>query len=78
MKDEICKMLDFKFRIRNEIHQLKDTHEVLVLKYRYVMFMTWEQIAEKMQYSLIQVQRIHAKALTSFYNKHTNILKKVG
>ena len=45
------------------IDQLDEYGQKLVLMYRYILGMTWEQIAKKMPYSVKTIQRIHGRAL---------------
>lgn len=48
---------------------------MLVLRYRYIDFLKWEDIAEKMEYySLKSVYRIHSAALDSV----ADILQSIG
>lgn len=63
IKDETLRFLDIKKNIRQAINTVKDRDEQLLLKLRYINFLTMEQIAEKMSFSLTQVNRIHSKAL---------------
>ena len=37
-----------------------------MLSKRYLLMKTWEQIAEEMDYSVVQIHRIHKKALEIF------------
>ena len=51
-------------RIRDAIGRLQPT-EMRILWYRYIDGLSWDRIAEKMQYSQRFVLRIHGKALRS-------------
>ena len=51
--------------IRQTIARMKDPDESLLLTLRYIEFMRWEVIAEKMHFSQTQVFRIHREALKS-------------
>ena len=51
-------------RIRDTIGRLQPT-EMRILWYRYIDGLSWDRIAEKMQYSQRFVLRIHSKALRS-------------
>lgn len=63
IKEETLSFLDVKENIRQAINSVEDKDEYLLLKLKYIHFLTWEQIAEKMSFSLTQVHRIHSKAL---------------
>ena len=63
IKNEIESMLEVGKSARKNILALKNKEERLVCKYRYIMFLTWEQIAEKMHMSVRNVHRIHGRAL---------------
>lgn len=78
VSDEMCSLLERKFEIRSEIMKLPDVDELIVLKYRYVDLMKWEDICEKMNKSYRTVNRYHNSGLTSFYNMYQYKMKKVG
>ncbi len=63
IKADINAMLTLKFEIREVINNVRDNEERLVLKYRYLNFLSWEEIAIKMNISLRTVFRIHGSAL---------------
>lgn len=74
VEEEMNRLLDLKSDIRKTVNQVEDVKGVLVLRYRYLEFMTWEAIAEKMTYSMRQIHRIHEAALTAM----VGILKDVA
>ncbi len=63
IKDEIEQLIELKKAIRDVINKVEDKNEMLVLKYRYLMFYQWDEICEKMHYSPRQIHRIHDSAL---------------
>jgi septation ring formation regulator EzrA len=63
--DEIEHLISLKKEIRNVINQVEDVNEKLVLKYRYLIFLQWDEICIKMNYSKRQMYRIHDSALES-------------
>lgn len=75
---ELCNLLERKFEIRSELMQLPDVDELLVLKYRYVDLLQWEEICDKMNKSNRTINRYHDRGLTSFYNMYQSKFKKVG
>jgi len=66
INQEIDRFIDLKKEIHDSIDKIKNRKEQLVLRYRYIEFLTWEQTAERMNYSIMQVHRIHSNALQNF------------
>ena len=62
---DIEKMLSLKLKIRTSIDAVQDNDERLLLKYRYLNFMKWEEICVKMQISIRTAHRIHATAISN-------------
>ena len=62
--------MEQQIRLRKEITQkieeMPDETEKTVLRLRYIRWMKWEQIAERMGYSLRNITKIHGKALVHF------------
>lgn len=63
INDEIEQMLNLKLEIRTVINEVQDNNEKLLLKYRYLNFMQWDEVCEKMNIAMRTSQRIHAEAL---------------
>ena len=61
--EEIEQFIALKKQIRDVINQVEDVNEKLVLKYRYLIFLQWDEICVKMSYSKRQMYRIHDSAL---------------
>lgn len=61
--EEMADLMGLKMEIREKIHQVEHPNRKIVLQYRYINFFKWEEIAEKMSYSLKQIHRIHSDAL---------------
>ena len=59
-------LYDFMSYLSKEIDKIEDVVERALLRYRYFLGLTWEEIADKMGYSLRQVHRIHKSALENF------------
>lgn len=59
------RMLSLKLEIRESINAVQDNDEKLLLKYRYLNFMSWEDICSYMQVSMRTAHRIHAAALSN-------------
>lgn len=66
IREELDAYITLKGEILSAISRHSDEDESLLLKLRYVEFMTWEQIAEKMNYSTRQIYRLHKDALNNF------------
>lgn len=60
---EIRDLLDIKCEIKAVIQSIKDYRYRDVLDKRYVSGRSWEQIAVEMNYSYMQVCRLHGEAL---------------
>lgn len=66
LEEERTKAVRKYTEIRKQIRKVKDETEQEVLEKRYMMDMTWEDIAEKMGHSTRNIYRIHGKALEHF------------
>ncbi len=60
---EIDLLVDLKEQIRSVIAAVPDTDERMVLSYRYVHNLTWEQISDELNESVSTVKRRHKSAL---------------
>lgn len=67
---DIGKKMDALSRVRCDIEcslqSIEDGTLRLLMEYRYLNGMTWEEVAVKMNYSWRQVIRLHGKALAKF------------
>lgn len=67
---ELKDQMEQRIRIRREITQrieaMQDETEKTVLRLKYIHWLRWEQIAERMGYSLRNITKIHGKALAHF------------
>ena len=61
---EINELQIVRQEIRAALNQLEDENLKLLMEYRYIDGLTWEQIAVKMNYCWRQVCRKHGQALT--------------
>ena len=66
INSEIDSFVDLKTDIHNKIMQISDNTEKLILKYRYIEFLTWEEIAVRLDFTFQWVHVLHKKALNSF------------
>ena len=62
---EIERMLSLKLEIRTVINAVPNNEERLLLKYKYLNFLSWEDVCEKMNVSMRTAHRIHASALAN-------------
>lgn len=60
---EIDEMQIARKEIRDTLNQLEDENLKLLMEYRYIDGMTWEQIAVKMHYGFQWVCKLHGRAL---------------
>ena len=63
IKSDIEKLLSLKLEIRTVINEVYDNEEKLLLKHRYLNFMSWDEICDEMNVSMRTAHRIHALAL---------------
>lgn len=60
---EIDELQTVRQEIRAALDQLEDESLKLLMEYRYIDGLTWEQVAEKMHYSWRHTCRLHGEAL---------------
>ena len=66
IEKEIDNLIEKKREIGAAIEKVSSTDEKIVLRFRYVNCLSWESIAEQMNYSLRQIYNIHNRALMNF------------
>lgn len=66
LKDQMEQRIRIRREITRKIESMQDETEKTVLRLRYIHWLRWEQIAERMGYSWKQIHRIHGMALTNF------------
>ncbi len=59
----VSRMLKHKRKIEQEIDRLEDGVEALILRYRYIDGLNWEEITERLNYSSRSVHYMHNRAL---------------
>lgn len=62
---EIVWLMLTRAEIREAIEMVQDKKLRLLLEYRYIHGKTWEEIAERMNYSWRQIMRLHKFALSA-------------
>ena len=63
IRSDIENLLSLKLEIRTVINAVKNNEEKLVLKYRYLNFLSWDEVADKMNVSIRTACRLHVIAL---------------
>lgn len=64
INSEIDLFVDLKKEIRSVIEKVDNTDEQMVLRYRYIHNMTWEDIGDELNADKSTVRRWHGTALT--------------
>lgn len=68
LRDELAEELRRQLAIRREIEEairaLEDERLRELLRLRYLEGLTWERVAENMDYSYVQTNRLHKKAVS--------------
>lgn len=72
IKADIEKLLSLKREIWEVIDAVQDNEHKLILRYRYLNFLRWDEISSKMGFSYRTVFRIHEDAL-----KHIKVPKNL-
>lgn len=65
ISDETQELIRLKTEIKSAISKVKDYKCRRLLQLRYIDFLTWEETAEQMLYSVVHIHRIHLQALDS-------------
>jgi hypothetical protein len=63
LRDEITELLNYKISILEIIHGVKNLEYQLILEKRYLCYQRWEDIACDLNYSVSWVLKLHRKAL---------------
>jgi DNA-directed RNA polymerase specialized sigma subunit len=70
LQDLISRFFKAKAKIISEIEQLDNTNEYTVLIMRYVECRRMKEIADKLNYSVKNIERIHTNAIKNFTEIH--------
>lgn len=63
---KMCRLDDFQGRLLSELEKIENIDEKILMESRYILNLKWENIADKIGYSLSQTYRIHGKILENF------------
>lgn len=66
IRDKMDIYINLKIDVYNKINEMESREEKLLLQYKYLQFNTWEQIADRLNYSIRNIYYIHNKALKNF------------
>lgn len=67
--EELCQLTRLKGKIYRQVESLDDERYKTILFDRYILLMSWEQIAVDMGYQIKWVYKLHGNALQSFSAK---------
>ena len=70
IKKDIVKLVDLKSEIMAVIKAVSNVEYQTLLEKRYLCFITWEQIAVDMNYSMQHIHRMHSSALKEILVPH--------
>ena len=63
LKDELTQLLNYKISILEIIHSVKNLEYQLILEKRYLCYQQWEEIAYDLNYSVSWVLKLHRNSL---------------
>jgi len=63
IQQEVDRLVKLKGDIREAINQMQNVDEKLLLRYRYINFLNWEEICVNLNVSIRTVHRLHSSAL---------------
>lgn len=66
IEDKTDDLTKLQIKISEQINNIKDPNHRQILRYRYPIGLSWEEIAEVMCYNLRHIYKLHGEALISF------------
>ena len=66
LKERLEKRITIRREITQKIEKMPNETEKMVLRYRYIHLLKWEEIAVKMCYSWKGIHKVHGRALQHF------------
>ena len=66
LKEQMEKRIQIRREITQKIEKMPNETEKMVLRYRYIHLLKWEEIAVKMCYSWKGIHKVHGRALQHF------------
>ena len=73
INEEVDRCIDLRREITAKIDKLDNETYASLLRYRHVMMMKWEEIAERMHYAEKYCIQLHGYALKAFAMVHKNL-----
>lgn len=66
LEKQMNKRIELRLRISREIESMSDETESLILRYKYIQGLSFEEIAVRLGYTYRHTTRLHGKALENF------------
>lgn len=66
LKDQMEKRIDLRLQISRKIEEISDETESLILRYKYIQGLSFEEISVKLGYTYRHTTRLHGNALKNF------------
>lgn len=66
LKTQMEKRIDLRLQISRKIEEMPDETESLLLRYKYIQGLSFEEISVKLGYTYRHTTRLHGKALLNF------------
>ena len=66
IKYKMCRLDDFQGRLLLELEKIENIDEKILMESKYILNLSWDQVADKISYSKRHMHRIHKKALENF------------
>ena len=66
LKDQMERRIAIRREITQKIEEMSSETEKMVLRYRYIHLLNWEEIAVKMCYSWKGIHKVHGRSLQHF------------
>lgn len=70
---EIDELIDLREDLKKSIYEVKDEQLRLLLQYRYIEGLSFEEIAIRMNYGIRHIWRLHGKALWEISNENVSV-----
>lgn len=67
LEEQAIKLISIKARISEFIAKLDNSKEQVLIRLKYIHFLSWEEISYEMDVSIRTVHRIHSSALLNLY-----------
>lgn len=74
---KMCELIEFEWKVSNEINELKNEKHIKALYHKYMLFQSWDEMAEVLECSRRSAIRIHRNAITAFQNKYAGMLEEI-